>query len=46
MKYSAPELVVLGSASALVQGVPLIDGDNINPDTEQPAEGFVVGLDD
>lgn len=46
MKYSTPELVVIGTASALVQGVVDFEGDNINPDSEHLAEGFVAGLDD
>ena len=46
MKYSTPELVVVGSASALVQGVFGDVGDSINPDSEHLAEGFVAGLDD
>ena len=46
MKYSTPELVVLGSASVLVLGVFGPQGDSINEDTEHLAEGFVAGLDD
>jgi len=46
MKYSTPELVVIGSASALVKGVVSFTGDSINEDTEHLAEGFVAGLDD
>jgi hypothetical protein len=47
MKYATPELVVLGSASALVQGSQ-IDGrlDNGVSDTSKPAVGIALGLDD
>ena len=46
MKYATPELVVIGSASALVQGV--IGGKLDNPDSEnsRPAVGIALGLDD
>jgi len=45
MKYSKPELVVLGSAALLVQGG--LDGfdDNTHPDREQPMI-TTLGLDD
>jgi|SwirhisoilCB2_FD_contig_31_31672169_length_275_multi_17_in_0_out_0_2 hypothetical protein len=46
MKYSKPELVVVGSATALVKGIPGETGDNPNPFTEHVAEGVHVGLDD
>jgi hypothetical protein len=46
MKYSTPELVIVGSASALVQGVYGMTGDNVNEDFEHLAEGCVAGLDD
>jgi hypothetical protein len=46
MKYSTPELVVIGSESSLVLGVLGGIEDSFNPDTERPAEGFVAGLDD
>ncbi len=46
MKYSTPELVVIGSASAVVLGRVGPQGDNINPDFEELAEGFAIGLDD
>ena len=46
MKYSTPEIVVLGTASAVVLGDPSLTGDNINPDREQPVHGLVIGLDD
>jgi hypothetical protein len=45
MKYSTPELVVLGSAAHLVLGAPQGDDDN-GTDFEQPAVGLVLGLDD
>ena len=47
MKYATPELVVLGSASALVQGSS-IEGrlDNGVSETSKPATGLVLGLDD
>lgn len=46
MKYSTPELVVLGTASALVQGGQSGEGDNPNPDTQKKPSAFVAGLDD
>jgi hypothetical protein len=46
MKYSKPELVVVGSATVVVQGIPLNTGDNPHPFTEQVADGVHVGLDD
>jgi hypothetical protein len=46
MKYSTPELVVLGSAAALVLGQDGGEGDNPNPLTEQIVAGVVPGLDD
>ena len=46
MKYSTPELVVLGTAAALVQGTPIGEGDNSNPDFERLKVGLVAGLDD
>jgi hypothetical protein len=47
MKYATPELVLLGSASALVQGSQ-INGqlDNVDSKTSRPALGMVLGLDD
>lgn len=47
MKYATPELVVLGSASALVQGTQ-IEGrlDNGDSETSKPAAGLALGLDD
>jgi hypothetical protein len=46
MKYSTPELVVLGPAATLVLGVSGLTGDNTNPDIEHEMEGIVLGLDD
>lgn len=45
MKYSTPELVVLGTAAALVLGQPGGIGDNPDPE-ELLVEGLVAGLDD
>lgn len=46
MKYETPELVVVGAAADLVQGIP--DGVLDNPDSEtsHSAEGIALGLDD
>lgn len=46
MKYTKPELVVLGPATALVQGTPEGVDDNTNPDSEHLAFGIAAGLDD
>jgi hypothetical protein len=46
MKYSTPELVVIGAASVLVQGVPRSILDNGNSPTSHPAVGTLLGLDD
>lgn len=46
MKYSAPELVVLGSASILVLGPIPGRFDNDTSETSQPAVGVALGLDD
>jgi hypothetical protein len=46
MKYATPELVVVGSASALVQGVPGSSLDNAGSGSTQPALGIALGLDD
>ena len=46
MKYSKPELVVVGSATLLVMGGPDGSGDNPNQFTEDPPEGVQLGLDD
>ena len=47
MKYATPELVLLGTASALVQGSLIKgEGDNGSSDSTKPALGLVLGLDD
>ena len=46
MKYSTPELVVLGPASALVMGGDPGTRDSSNPTQEKPALGVLLGLDD
>ena len=46
MKYTKPELVVLGPAAVLVQGIPGDVGDNTNSDSEHLAFGLAAGLDD
>lgn len=46
MKYTSPELVVLGTAGGLVLGGILGVDDNTNPDYEMPTEGLAIGLDD
>ena len=47
MKYATPELVLLGTASALVQGSEIQgQGDNAGESlTSKPATGLVLGLD-
>jgi hypothetical protein len=46
MKYSTPELVVLGSASVLVQGGARGKLDSGGSDTSQPMVGMLLGLDE
>jgi hypothetical protein len=46
MKYATPELVVVGAASTLVQGVPGGKLDNAGSDDSKPAVGIALGLDD
>jgi hypothetical protein len=46
MKYSSPELVVLGSASVLVLGCDAGYLDNGTSQTSRPMAGVVLGLDD
>jgi len=46
MKYATPELVVIGAASALVQGGDIGKLDNGGSDVTQPQLGVVLGLDD
>ena len=46
MTYATPELVVLGSASALVQGDQKGQLDNFVSDETYPPVGVALGLDD
>ena len=46
MKYSTPELVVLGSAAALVLGDLEGRFDNVATLKTQPPAGVALGLDD
>ena len=46
MKYSTPELVVLGSAANLVLGKDRGEGDNADPKNFEPGLGLLLGLDD
>ena len=46
MKYSTPELVVLGSASALVLGDAEGQLDNVSTFMTRPPAGVALGLDD
>lgn len=46
MKYSTPELVVLGSASVLVLGGDPGRLDNMSTLVTQPLLGVALGLDD
>jgi hypothetical protein len=46
MKYSTPELVVLGTAATLVLGGLPGEDDNPNPQTQEPPAGIALGLDD
>jgi hypothetical protein len=46
MRYATPELVVIGAASVLVQGVPDGRFDNDMSWTSQPGVGIALGLDD
>jgi hypothetical protein len=46
MKYSTPELVVLGSAHALVLGGDRGQFDNTVSLTSKPMTGLTLGLDD
>jgi hypothetical protein len=46
MKYSTPEIVVLGTAATVVLGEPDGKDDNINPDREVLGVGLLLGLDD
>jgi hypothetical protein len=46
MRYSTPELVVVGTAASLVQGIPGGQGDNGGSLKSRPADGIALGLDD
>lgn len=46
MQYSAPELVVLGSASTLVLGGIRGEGDNVETFLTEPMVGVALGLDE
>jgi hypothetical protein len=46
MKYATPELVVLGPAPVLVQGIAPGLGDNGSSETSQTPLGLAIGLDD
>ncbi len=46
MKYTTPELIVLGPASALVLGGDLGKLDSASPDIERPPDDVALGLDD
>jgi len=46
MRYSTPELVVLGSAAVLVLGGEQGLLDNGSSETSKPVAGIVLGLDD
>jgi hypothetical protein len=46
MKYSKPELVVLGPASLVIMGGPRGTGDSTNGDVEKVFPGVLPGLDD
>ncbi|HEY0875791.1 MAG TPA: hypothetical protein VGD94_20105 [Vicinamibacterales bacterium] len=45
MRYSAPELVVVGSASVLVLGGDFGELDNPGSETSKPMTGVALGLD-
>ena len=46
MRYSTPELVVLGPASVVVLGGDIGYLDNSSSHTSQPMTGVALGLDD
>lgn len=46
MRYSTPELIVLGPASALVLGDEINGDDNGASHVTKPPLGVVLGLDD
>ncbi|HEY0872522.1 MAG TPA: hypothetical protein VGD94_03545 [Vicinamibacterales bacterium] len=45
MRYSTPELVVVGAASVLVLGGDVGGFDNPNSQTSRPMTGVALGLD-
>jgi hypothetical protein len=45
MKYETPSLVIVGTASALVLGIPGGVLDNPDSETSHAAEGISLGLD-
>jgi len=46
MEYATPELVLLGTATALVQGGERGELDNDTSITSQPVMGMTLGLDE
>jgi hypothetical protein len=46
MKYTTPELIVIGEASLLVLGGKIGALDNGSSDVEQPADDVALGLDE
>jgi hypothetical protein len=46
MRYNTPELVLVGTAASLVQGIPPGTFDNGQVVPEQEADGIAMGLDD
>lgn len=46
MKYSSPELVLIGRAEVLVMGAPFESDDHVGSIDTQPMTGFALGLDD
>lgn len=46
MKYSTPELVVLGPTTVLVLGGDIGELDNVSTGMTQPAVGIALGLDE
>ena len=46
MKYATPELLVIGEAATLVQGIPGGSLDNDVSQKSHAADGLALGLDD
>ena len=46
MRYATPELVIVGAAAVLVQGIPGGSLDNDVSLTSHAADGIALGLDD